>query len=172
MELPAFDPERGAAIAAHALNGSSHLAERGDNAVHGPFLNGFVSCQGDGKGLGREKAGEQSGGSSAVAAVQHAVRLFQPPHPVSVYQNPVSPVFNRNAHALKAGDRRQAVGPLKEAVDFRQASGNGSKHDASVGNGLVSGDGQLSPKTSFIRRKNHKKSSCSLEIKECVIIFF
>ena len=142
MELPAFDPEKGAAIAAHALNGSSHLAERGDNAVHGPFLNGFVSCQGDGKGLGREKAGEQSGGSSAVAAVQHAVRLFQPPHPVSVYQNPV-PRFNRNAHALKAGDRRQAVGPLKEAVDFRQASGNGSKHDASVGIWMLRGRSAL-----------------------------
>ena len=66
--------ERGAAVAADALNFRSHEGERIYDPLHGTFLDGFVPGEGHVKILGRQDSADQPGGGAAVAAVQDAVR--------------------------------------------------------------------------------------------------
>ncbi|CCY87035.1 unknown [Clostridium sp. CAG:149] len=145
MEALTLDEKGGAAVVIYTFDGSTHLAEGSDNALHGALSDRFVPGQGDAERLGREKAGEKTGRCPAIAAVQHPVRLFKPVHSVSENQHPLPSVFDGNSHALKARDGGKAVCPLEKSVNLGKTLGNGAEHDAAVGDGFVAGNGDFAP---------------------------
>lgn len=57
----------------------------------------------------------------------------------------VSPIFDRDSHFGKTGDRGETVCALQEAVDFGQSVRKSAEHDAAVGDGLVSRNGPVRP---------------------------
>ena len=65
--------------------------------------------------------------------------------PTSVDENGLALIFDRDSHFGKTGDRGETVCALQEAVDFGQSVRKSAEHDAAVGDGLVSRNGQFAP---------------------------
>ena len=71
-------------------------------------------------------------------------------HAFAVNQNRVPLIFNVNSHVSETGDGGQAVCSLEKIVNFCSSLGNGAEHNASVGDGFVSGNHNLSPQTVYL----------------------
>ena len=63
---------------------------------------------------------------------------------------PVDRTFDLDPHAPERGDRGEAVRSLQKSGDFRDALGEGAKHDGTVGNRLVSGHAQMTTQTAAV----------------------
>lgn len=68
-----------------------------------------------------------------------------PCSPTSVDENSLALIFDGDSHFGKTGDRGETVCALQEAVDFGQSVRKSAEHDAAVGDGLVSRNGQFAP---------------------------
>ena len=125
----------------YAGDAGSHHGKGLHNTLHGPFADGFVSCESDVKVLAAEDSGYEARGGAAVSAVQDFPWRVQSVQAAAMDQHLPALVFYINAHFLKTMqmvDRQSA--PWRKlciSVSPVQWSRNMT---ASMGDGFISGN--------------------------------
>ena len=69
--------KRTAVIAHNRADVSPHLGQGLDDAVHGSFLYGIISCYSRVKGLSRQDSGHKSCSRAAVSGIESGVGLLK-----------------------------------------------------------------------------------------------
>ncbi len=144
MEPGTPDPKRRTVIAFKTFDLCPHQGKRFHDPFHGAGLDGFVPVQVGDKILSGQNAGDQPGGSPAVAGIQRSGGRLQAMQPPAMDEDFIRTVFNPDSHLLEAGDGGEAVGALKKIGDFCSAFGQRAEHDAAVRDAFVSRNGYRS----------------------------
>ena len=140
VDRTSLDEQGSTAIVFYAGDAGSHHGKGLHNTLHGPFADGFVSCESDVKVLAAEDSGYEARGGAAVSAVQDFPWRVQSVQAAAMDQHLPALVFYINAHFLKTCNGRQAVRSLEKIVYLRKPLCNGAEHDGPMGDGFISGN--------------------------------
>ena len=140
--------KRHTAVSGKTFDLCSHQGKRSDDPVHGPFFQRIITGKRGLEILACQDPGEKTGGGSTVAHIQRFFWSLQSVQTFSMDQQSVFFFFDINPHCLKSPDRGKTVGTFQKIGHFGGSRCQGPQHDGTVGNGFVTGNGDLSPEGS------------------------
>jgi len=130
--------ERGEIVVLGADVGA-HLAEWGDNAFHGAFLEGGVAGNFGSEALTAEDAGEEADCGAGIFGVEGAPTGFEAVEAVAGDFDGGAFDFDVGAEGFHAAEGAVAITGGGKVAEFAGAVGEGGEHSVAVGDGFVAG---------------------------------
>ena len=126
-------------IAFASLNFRTHLKERGDDTLHGTFLEGGIAGNSCGEVLAGKDSGEKTDGGAGIFGVESTPTAFQAAKAAAGDVDSGAFDLYIRAEGFHAAECAVAIAGSGEMAEFAGAIGQGGEHGVTVGDGFVSG---------------------------------
>ena len=117
----------------------AHLKQRGDDALHGTFLERGVAGNAGGEGLAGEDSGEQADGGAGIFGVEGAPTALQAAQAAAGDFDGGAVDLDIRAEGFHAAKRAVAIAGGGEIAEFAGAVGKGGQHGVAMRDGFVAG---------------------------------